>query len=148
MAEPHRHVAAETDAHAGNTAHLDALEESVNKRIDADVNVLMENMKEILNLSRIGGKDHYDVSREAFQLETRADSMVRAIQSLYLLSNSLKLSLLLSQSQMSDAHNSEAEQLIQEAEAHQRECSQLLAENWLPGSSLHESAPGLGHDTR
>lgn len=74
--------------------------------------------------------------------------MVRAIQSLYLLSNSLKLSLLLSQSQMSDAHNSEAEQLIQEAEAHQRECSQLLAENWLPGSSLHESAPGLGHDTR
>ena len=53
MAEPHRHVAVETDAHAGNTAHLDALEESVNKRIDADVNVLMENMKEILNLSRV-----------------------------------------------------------------------------------------------
>ena len=73
--------------------------------------------------------------------------MVRAIQSLYLLSNSLKLSLLLSQSQMSDAHNSEAEQLIQEAEAHQRGCSQLLAEHWLPGSSLQDSASGPDHDT-
>ncbi|WFD02712.1 hypothetical protein MOBT1_001396 [Malassezia obtusa] len=143
MADAPRPTAAEGDVHAGNTAHLDALEEAVNKRIDADVNVLMENYKDIINLSRIGGKDHYDTSREAFQLETRADSMVRVAQSLYLLSNSLKLSLLLSQSQMSDVRNSEADQLLRDTETYKRECSQLLTKHWLSGSALHEDpAPG------
>lgn len=92
---------------------------------------------------QIGGKDHFDVSRESFQLETRADSMVcryivytqvRAAQSLYLLSDSLKLSLLLSQSQMSDARNSEAETLLRDTDAYKRECSELLAAHWLPGA--------------
>ncbi|WFD37618.1 uncharacterized protein MJAP1_000565 [Malassezia japonica] len=145
MAEASRHPAPEPEAHAGNTAHLDALEEAVNKRIDADVETLMDNYKEIINLSRIGGKDHFDVSRESFQLETRADSMVRAAQSLYLLSDSLKLSLLLSQSQMSDARNSEAETLLRDTDAYKRECSELLAGYWLPGaqSGAEDAAPAV-----
>ena len=53
MAEASRHPAPEPEAHAGNTAHLDALEEAVNKRIDADVETLMDNYKEIINLSRV-----------------------------------------------------------------------------------------------
>lgn len=103
---------------------------------------------------QIGGKDHFDVSRESFQLETRADSMVcryvayrqvRAAQSLYLLSDSLKLSLLLSQSQMSDARNSEAETLLRDTDAYKRECSELLAGYWLPGaqSGAEDAAPAV-----
>lgn len=69
--------------------------------------------------------------------------MVRVAQSLYLLSNSLKLSLLLSQSQMSDVRNSEADQLLRDTETYKRECSQLLTKHWLSGSALHEDpAPG------
>ncbi|WFC98369.1 hypothetical protein MYAM1_001096 [Malassezia yamatoensis] len=129
--DPTRPVMSENDAHAGNSANLDAQEEAVNKRIDADVHTLMENYKEILNLSRIGAKDHYDVNREAFQLETRADSMVRAVQSLYLLSNALKLSLLLSQSPMSEARNYEVDQLEKQTQQYQQECAKLLKEHWL-----------------
>ena len=61
--------------------------------------------------------------RESFLLETRADSMVRAAQSLYLLSDSLKLSLLLSQ------------QLIDKTDSHMRRCGELLAQRWLPGAT-------------
>lgn len=34
-------------------AHLDALEEAVNKRIDAEVGTLLENFKEIITLSHV-----------------------------------------------------------------------------------------------
>ncbi|WFD42451.1 hypothetical protein MPSI1_001096 [Malassezia psittaci] len=138
--DPTRAAVSESDAHAGNSANLDAQEEAVNKRIDADILNVMENYKEILNLSRvglelltikIGAKDHYDVSREAFQLETRADSMVRSVQSLYLLSNALKLSLLLSQSHMSQARNHEVDQLEKQTQQYQQECAELLKEHWL-----------------
>lgn len=73
--------------------------------------------------------------RESFLLETRADSMVRAAQSLYLLSDSLKLSLLLSQSQMSESRDQEAQQLIDKTDSHMRRCGELLAQRWLPGAT-------------
>lgn len=75
------------------------------------------------------------MDRDAFQIETRADSMVRAAQSLYLLSDSLKLSLLLSQSQASEAHDDSVQQLIRDTERHKRECSDILAKQWLAGAS-------------
>jgi len=67
--------------------------------------------------------------------------MVRAVQSLYLLSDALKLSLLLSQSQMSEARDSEAQQLIEQTEAHKHECSQLLAAHWLQGAAAAPRDP-------
>lgn len=72
--------------------------------------------------------------------------MVRAAQSLYLLSDSLKLSLLLSQSQMSDARDTEAEQLVQATEAYKRECSELLARHWLPGAVAGPAPSDTPHD--
>lgn len=53
MTEAPRHGAREAEEPTGNAAHLDALEEAVNKRIDTDVESLMENYKEIINLSRV-----------------------------------------------------------------------------------------------
>ncbi|SHO78433.1 Uncharacterized protein MSYG_2778 [Malassezia sympodialis ATCC 42132] len=117
------------DHAVGHAAHLDALEESVNRQIDADVQTLMDNMRELILLSRIGDKDHFDVQREKFLLETRADSMVQAAQSLYLLSDSLKLSLLLSQSSMSEARDHEAQELLEQTNRHIHKCGQLLAEH-------------------
>lgn len=65
---------------------------------------------------------------------------------MYLLSDSLKLSLLLSQSQMSEARNHDAQQLLVETEKHKATCSRLLAERWLSGAGLGAgtSAPGAG----
>ena len=37
----------------GHTAHLDALEESVNRQIDADIRVLLDNFREMIHLSRV-----------------------------------------------------------------------------------------------
>ncbi|AYO41398.1 Surfeit locus protein 5 subunit 22 of Mediator complex [Malassezia restricta CBS 7877] len=124
----------------GHTAHLDALEESVNRQIDADIRVLLDNFREMIHLSRIGEKDHFDVSRDSFILETRADSMVRAAQSLYLLSDSLKLSLLLSQSQMSEARDQETKYLLDQTKAHMHSCSELLSQHWLSGA-ISQSGP-------
>lgn len=41
------------DHAVGHAAHLDALEESVNRQIDADVQTLMDNMRELILLSRV-----------------------------------------------------------------------------------------------
>lgn len=81
------------------------------------------------------------MNRESFVMETRADSMVRATQSLYLLSDALKLSLLLSQSQMSEVRDQEANDLLAQTEKHKQECSRLLAERWLTGAALAEKDP-------
>lgn len=37
----------------GHGAHLDALEESVNRQIDSDIRVLLDNFKEMIQLSRV-----------------------------------------------------------------------------------------------
>lgn len=37
----------------GHTAHLDALEESVNRQIDTDIRVLLDNFREMIHLSRV-----------------------------------------------------------------------------------------------
>ena len=72
--------------------------------------------------------------------------MVRAAESLYLLSDSLKLSLLLSQSQASEARDSEAQHLLAETERHKKACSELLAQHWLAGAHTKKtSAEDEGH---
>jgi len=61
-------------------------------------------------------------------------------QSLYLLSDSLKLSLLLSQSQMSEARDQEAKYLLDQTKAHMHSCSELLSQHWLSGA-ISQSGP-------
>jgi len=41
------------DHAVGHAAHLEALEESVNRQIDADVRTLMDNMRELILLGRV-----------------------------------------------------------------------------------------------
>ena len=65
---------------------------------------------------------------------------VRAAQSLYLLSDSLKLSLLLSQSQMSEARDQETKYLLDQTKAHMHSCSELLSQHWLSGA-ISQSGP-------
>lgn len=37
----------------GHAAHLDAMEESVNRQIDTDIRVLLDNFREMIHLSRV-----------------------------------------------------------------------------------------------
>ena len=46
--DPHQH-----DHATGHAARLDALEEAVNRQIDTDTRVLLDNFKEIINLGRV-----------------------------------------------------------------------------------------------
>ncbi|UZJ55431.1 hypothetical protein CBS101457_004751 [Exobasidium rhododendri] len=80
-----------------SSEYLNEAAESVNKQIDNDVKTLLEAFESLIGLSRIRDKDKYRIAQENLELEARSDVMVRAAQSLTLLSHSLKLSLLLSQ---------------------------------------------------
>ncbi|KAJ9474462.1 hypothetical protein PHBOTO_004514 [Pseudozyma hubeiensis] len=108
-----------------STEYLDSLEESVNKTIDAEVETLLSSYKELVSLATIADKDKYRVAQEAFQTEARADIMIRSAQSLTLLSESLKLSLLLSKTP-DPALNDEAIQLIKSTEAEKLRCAILI----------------------
>lgn len=105
--------------------HLDQLEENVNKSIDTEVDTLLRSYKELVSLATIADKDKFRVAQEAFQAEARADTMVRSVQSLSLLSESLKLSLLLSKSP-DPALDDEALDLIKSTELEKLKCAHLL----------------------
>ena len=72
--------------------YLDAIEEEWNKKLDAEVEVLVDGMVDIvslasvrlvctfstyaLNLGKIGDKDKFRIAQESFQAQSRAESMV------------------------------------------------------------------------
>ncbi|PWY98993.1 hypothetical protein BCV70DRAFT_191861 [Testicularia cyperi] len=117
--------AASTQSRLSSKEHLDQLEENVNKTIDAEVDTLLESYKELISLASIADKDKFRVAQEAFQAEARADIMVRSAQSLSLLSDSLKLSLLMSKSP-DPSLDQEALELIKSTEMEKIKCAQLL----------------------
>jgi len=53
------------------------VEEAWNKRVDAEVEILVDGMVDLVGLASIGNKDKYRISQEGFQAESRAESMVR-----------------------------------------------------------------------
>lgn len=57
MGDMHRPVSLDPEHAAGNHAHLDALEESVNRQIDTDVKTVMENFRDMIHLSRVRCRD-------------------------------------------------------------------------------------------
>ncbi|EST09156.2 Mediator complex, subunit Med22 [Kalmanozyma brasiliensis GHG001] len=121
-------AASTSNSRLSNSAeYLDSLEEGVNKTIDAEVETLLSSYKELVSLASIADKDKYRVAQEAFQTEARADIMVRSTQTLSLLSEALKLSLLLSKS-LDPALNDEAVELIKSTEAEKLRCALLLGE--------------------
>ena len=59
-----------------SNVYLDNVEEEWNKKIDADVEVLVDGMVDLVNLASIGDKDKFIIAPEAFQAQSRAESMV------------------------------------------------------------------------
>ena len=62
--------------------YLDAVEEEWNKKVDAEVETLVDGMVDLVNLASISNKDKFIVAQESFQAQSRAESMVRALSSL------------------------------------------------------------------
>ncbi|KAG8825444.1 hypothetical protein FRC19_011379 [Serendipita sp. 401] len=76
--------------------YLDGMYEEWNKKLDAEIEVLVEGMTELVKIASIGNKDKFKVAQEAFEAQCRTESMVRAATSLLSIIHSLKLVLLLS----------------------------------------------------
>ncbi|KAG8810888.1 hypothetical protein FRC17_002714 [Serendipita sp. 399] len=92
--------------------YLDNMYEDWNKKLDAEIEVLVEGMTELVHIASIGNKDKFRVAQEAFEAQCRTESMVtfycpftssvecveivRAATSLLSIIHSLKLLLLLS----------------------------------------------------
>jgi len=88
--------------------YLDNVEEEWNKKVDTEIETLVDGMVDIVSLASIGDKDKFRVAQESFQTECRAESMVRAAHSLLSITHSLKLLLLLSD-ETQIAHRRDAE---------------------------------------
>ncbi|KAG1882164.1 hypothetical protein F4604DRAFT_445748 [Suillus subluteus] len=105
--------------------YLDAIEEEWNKKLDAEVEVLVDGMVDIVSLASIGDKDKFRIAQESFQAESRAESMVRAANSLLSITHSLKLLLLLSD-EAQIAHRLDAE--LKHVQQEKNEARQKVAE--------------------
>ncbi|KAE8270205.1 hypothetical protein A4X09_0g2126 [Tilletia walkeri] len=132
---------------------LAKLEEGVNVKIDGEIQILLDGFRQIVGLAMIRDKDRYLLAQESYQAEMRAHNMVRAAQSLTLLSASLKLSLILSlesgqggdedeSSPNNGAHPEgrpqSAKELIEDTERLRSRCAELLG----------NLGVGLGHAPR
>ncbi|CEH19226.1 Surfeit family protein 5 [Ceraceosorus bombacis] len=133
---------------------VDVVAEKVNKSIDDDIASLMDSFRDIVGLAAIRDKDAYQATQDGIEAEARAHNMVRAAQSLTLLSHALKLSLVNSlevvdsssaevQHHSSSSHetiststhfvpttvtpNEEARRLICATKEERKKCFQLLA---------------------
>ncbi|OJA11150.1 hypothetical protein AZE42_02360 [Rhizopogon vesiculosus] len=134
--------------------YLDAIEEEWNKKLDAEVEVLVDGMVDIvslasvrvvctlssytLNLGKIGDKDKFRIAQESFQAQSRAESMVRAANSLLSITHSLKLLLLLSdEAQIAHRRDAELKHVQQEKSEARQKVAELLDELLNPkGESL------------
>ncbi|KIM58352.1 hypothetical protein SCLCIDRAFT_10256 [Scleroderma citrinum Foug A] len=113
--------------------YLNAIEEEWNKKLDAEIEILVDGMVEIVSLASIGDKDKFRITQEAFQTEMRAESMVRAANSLLSITHSLKLLLLLSdESQIARWRDEEIRHVKREKSEAQQKVAALLDELFQP----------------
>ncbi|KAG1791744.1 surfeit locus protein 5 subunit 22 of mediator complex-domain-containing protein [Suillus fuscotomentosus] len=107
--------------------YLDTIEEEWNKKLDAEVEVLVDGMVDIVSLASIGDKDKFRIAQESFQAESRAESMVRAANSLLSITHSLKLLLLLSdEAQIAHRRDAELKHVQQEKNEARQKVAELL----------------------
>ncbi|KAH7919715.1 hypothetical protein BV22DRAFT_1040620 [Leucogyrophana mollusca] len=107
--------------------YLDAIEEEWNKRLDSEVDTLVDGMVDIVSLASIGDKDKFRIAQESFQVQSRAESMVRAANSLLSITHSLKLLLLLSdEAQIAHRRDAELKHVHHEKEDAKRKVAALL----------------------
>ncbi|KAF6757168.1 hypothetical protein DFP72DRAFT_989486 [Ephemerocybe angulata] len=112
-----------------STEYLDTVQEQWNQKVDADVDVLVEGMVDLVNLASIGNKDKFIVAQEAFLTQLRAESMVRAAHSLLSVVHSMKLLLLLSdEAQLTHRRDAEMAAVLEEKAATKAKVAKLLDE--------------------
>ncbi|OAX36518.1 hypothetical protein K503DRAFT_772445 [Rhizopogon vinicolor AM-OR11-026] len=118
--------------------YLDAIEEEWNKKLDAEVEILVDGMVDIVSLASIGDKDKFRIAQESFQAQSRAESMVRAANSLLSITHSLKLLLLLSdEAQIAHRRDAELKHIQQEKSEARQKVAELLDKSLNPkGESL------------
>ncbi|KAH8100138.1 surfeit locus protein 5 subunit 22 of mediator complex-domain-containing protein [Cristinia sonorae] len=112
-----------------SSAYLDAIEEEWNKKVDVEVETLVDGMVDLVGLASIENKDKFRVALEAFQAQCRAESMIRAANSLVSIIHSMKLLLLLSdESQIANRRDAEQRGVQAEKEETKKKVAALLDE--------------------
>ena len=72
--------AANGSAEGQSEGYLDALEESLNVRVDGEVELLASGLAELVALTKIERKDHFQVAQDSFQSAIRTESVVSLVQ--------------------------------------------------------------------
>ncbi|KAG7451330.1 uncharacterized protein BT62DRAFT_882506 [Guyanagaster necrorhizus] len=112
-----------------SSEYLDTIEEEWNKKVDLEVETLVDGMVDLVSLALIGDKDKFRMAQEAFQAQSRAESMVRAANSLLSITHSMKLLLLLSdESQISQRRDAELKAVQKEKSEARQKVAALLDE--------------------
>lgn len=108
--------------------YLEAAEEEWNKRVDVEIETLAEGMVDLVNLASINNKDKFKIAQETFQAQFRAESMIRAANSLLSIVHSMKLQLLLSdEAQIVERRDAELGTTLQEKEEAKAKVAELLS---------------------
>ncbi|KIJ66710.1 hypothetical protein HYDPIDRAFT_108632 [Hydnomerulius pinastri MD-312] len=124
-----RNTASQALVDQNSDEYLDAVEEEWNKKLDAEVDILVDGMVDIVSLASIGDKDKFCIAQESFQADSRAESMVRAANSLLSITHSLKLLLLLSdEAQIAHRRDAELKHVQLEKSEAQKKVAALLDE--------------------
>ncbi|KAI0371355.1 hypothetical protein BV20DRAFT_1051754 [Pilatotrama ljubarskyi] len=109
--------------------YLDAIEEEWNKKVDVEIETLVDGMADIVSLASIGDKDKFRIAQESFQAQCRAESMIRAAHSLMSTIHSMKLLLLLSdEAQIAKRRDAELRTVQAEKSDAQKKVAALLDE--------------------
>ncbi|EPT01402.1 hypothetical protein FOMPIDRAFT_1120565 [Fomitopsis schrenkii] len=121
--------------------YLDAIEEEWNKKVDVEIDTLVDGMVDLVGLASIGDKDKFRIAQEAYQAECRAESMVtgyslrlsgsqiRATHTLTSIIHSMKLLLLLSdESQIANRRDAEMRDVQADKDIFKKQVAQKLDE--------------------
>ncbi|KAI0058192.1 hypothetical protein BV25DRAFT_1811134 [Artomyces pyxidatus] len=112
-----------------SSEYLDSVEEEWNKKVDVEIETLADGMVDLVNLASIGDKDKFKIAQEAFQAQFRAESMIRAANSLLSIVHSMKLLLLLSdEAQIVNRRDAELNATRKEKEEAKDQVAQILSE--------------------
>ncbi|RDB26113.1 hypothetical protein Hypma_006742 [Hypsizygus marmoreus] len=107
--------------------YLDAIEEEWNKRVDMEVETLVDGMVDLVSLASVSDKDKFRIAQESFQAQSRAESMVRAANSLLSITHSMKLLLLLSdEAQLAHRRDAELKVVQEERDDARQKVADLL----------------------
>ncbi|GJF00056.1 surfeit locus protein 5 subunit 22 of mediator complex-domain-containing protein [Phanerochaete sordida] len=109
--------------------YLAAIEEEWNKKVDGEVDTLVDGMVDLVSLASIADKDKFRVAQEAFQAQCRAESMIRSAHSLLSIIHSMKLMLLLSdEAQIANRRDAELRVVTAEKDEAKKKVAELLDE--------------------